>query len=103
MQICSWLITNLFSITKALTNKWNLSNKGELIVLNKGNNQLIFDKIIKTENGQVLGIEMEGLKLKVEYNTKDYLSCEILFNEKKKKAWLGQPHLMKKIFDKRKL
>jgi hypothetical protein len=42
-------------------------------------------------------IEMNGLKLKVEYNTNDYLSCEILFNEEKTKAWLGQPHLMKKI------
>ena len=27
----------------------------------------------------------------------DYLSCEIIINKEKNKAWLGQPHLMKKV------
>jgi hypothetical protein len=35
--------------------------------------------------------------LKVEYNTKDYLSCEILFDKARTVAWLGQPHQTKKI------
>ena len=28
---------------------------------------------------------------------KDYLSCEIVFSDDRKKAWLGQPHLIKKL------
>ena len=35
--------------------------------------------------------------MKVEENTKDYLSCEILINKGRTKAWIGQPHLCKKI------
>jgi len=27
----------------------------------------------------------------------DYLSCEVKFNEDKTRAWLGQPHMIKKI------
>jgi hypothetical protein len=27
----------------------------------------------------------------------DYLSCEIWFNEEQSKAWIGQPHMVKKI------
>jgi hypothetical protein len=34
-------------------------------------------------------IEAEGLSLKLEYNTNDYLSCEIKFDKKKMCAWLG--------------
>jgi Reverse transcriptase (RNA-dependent DNA polymerase) len=45
----------------------------------------------------VKDIEKEGLKLKVEFNTKDYLSCEILFDRDEGCAWLGQPHQVKKI------
>jgi hypothetical protein len=40
----------------------------------------------------VRDIKKEGLKLKVEFNTKDYLSCEILFDKDEGCAWLGQPH-----------
>ena len=28
---------------------------------------------------------------------KDYLSCEILFDKSRTRAWLGQPHLIKKL------
>ena len=42
-------------------------------------------------------IENKGLKIKVTYNTKDYLSCEVLLNKDKTMAWLGQPHLMKRL------
>jgi hypothetical protein len=45
----------------------------------------------------VKDIEKEGLKLKVEFNTKDYLSCEILFDKDEECCWLGQPHKVKKI------
>jgi Reverse transcriptase (RNA-dependent DNA polymerase) len=48
-------------------------------------------------NEVIKDIEKEGLKLKVNNETKDYLSCEILFNNEKTKAWIGQPHLIKKI------
>jgi Reverse transcriptase (RNA-dependent DNA polymerase) len=36
---------------------------------------------IDTINQAVKDIESKGLKLKVEYNTKDYFNCEILFNK----------------------
>ena len=36
-------------------------------------------------------------KLKIEENTNDYLSCEIIENKEGTKAWVGQPHLIKKI------
>jgi hypothetical protein len=37
------------------------------------------------------------LKVKVEPNDDDYISCQILFDKDRKKAWMGQPHLLKKI------
>jgi hypothetical protein len=52
---------------------------------------------IDTINQAVRDIESSGLKLKVEYNTRDYLSCEILFDKARTVAWLGQPHQTKKI------
>jgi hypothetical protein len=52
---------------------------------------------VETINQVVKDIESRGLKLKVEYNTKDYLSCEILFHKARTVAWLGQPHQTKKI------
>ena len=36
-------------------------------------------------------------KLKVEDELRDHLSCEIVFSENKNKAWIGQPHLIKKL------
>ena len=36
-------------------------------------------------------------KVKIEGDLKDYLSCEIRFSADGKKAWIGQPHLIKKI------
>jgi hypothetical protein len=33
----------------------------------------------------------------VEDSLADYLSCNILFDKDKTKAWLGQPHLIKKL------
>ena len=39
-------------------------------------------------------LKQHGLVLKVEDDFHDYLSCEIVFSEGRKKAWLGQPHLI---------
>jgi Reverse transcriptase (RNA-dependent DNA polymerase) len=52
---------------------------------------------IDTINQVVKDIKLKGLKLKVEYNTKDYLSCKILFDKAGTVAWLGQPHQTKEI------
>jgi hypothetical protein len=38
-----------------------------------------------------------GFKLKVENKPSDYLSCEIKFDNSKSRAWLGQPHLVKRL------
>jgi Reverse transcriptase (RNA-dependent DNA polymerase) len=45
----------------------------------------------------IRNLELNGLKIKVELDTKDYLSCEILVNNDKKCAWLGQPFIVKKM------
>jgi hypothetical protein len=37
------------------------------------------------------------LSFTVNEDMRDYLSCEVLFNEDKTKGWLGQPHMIKKI------
>jgi hypothetical protein len=42
-------------------------------------------------------IQLNGLKVKVEDNMTDYLSCEVVFNKECSKAWLGQPHLVKRL------
>ena len=39
----------------------------------------------------------EGLEVKVEFSMEDYLSCHVLFDKSGEKAWLGQPHMVKKI------
>jgi hypothetical protein len=50
---------NLFSITKAVGNKWNLSNKGQSIVLSKNKTTLMFDRLMQTDNGAVVGVIMK--------------------------------------------
>jgi hypothetical protein len=47
----------------------------------------------------VCDIKAAGLKIKTEYNTKEYLSCEIKMNKGKSIAWIGQPHQVKKLED----
>ena len=42
-------------------------------------------------------IESHGLSVTVDKELKDYLSTEIKFSKDKKKAWIGQPHMVKKI------
>jgi hypothetical protein len=45
-------------------------------------------------------LEAEGFTLKVENDLTDYLSCEIKLDRKKKRGWIHQPHLIKKLRDK---
>jgi hypothetical protein len=42
-------------------------------------------------------LQAAKLKLKVEHSMEDYLSCQVLFSKDGSKAWLGQPHMIKKI------
>jgi len=42
-------------------------------------------------------LKENGLKLKLEDELIDYLSCEVVFNKRKDEAWLGQPHLLKNL------
>ena len=52
-------------------------------------------------NEDVLNESIELLqrhfKIKIEDDTNDYLSCEILYNKNLTKCWIGQPHMVKKI------
>ena len=63
---------------------------------------------IYVDDGYVLGKKPEilkffeqlravDIKITTEESTNDYLSCEVKFNEEGTKAWLGQPHLIKKL------
>jgi hypothetical protein len=52
------LCINLFSITKALSHNWNLSNKGLDIILSQYDAHLRFDHRMKTQSGFVSGVEM---------------------------------------------
>jgi len=51
------------------------------------------DKVIKE-------MKESGFTLKIERNMTDYLSCQIEFSKNREKAWIGQPHLIKKIASK---
>ena len=48
----------LFSLMKAISSGWTLSNKGNHINLTKGDHTLVFDRIEKTKDGLLCGIEM---------------------------------------------
>jgi hypothetical protein len=52
------LWVNLFSIGKALQNGFDIGNKGIKIFLVKGNTRIVFDRIMPTSKGFVVGIEM---------------------------------------------
>jgi hypothetical protein len=48
------------------------------------------DKLLKE-------IDRSEFTVTVENELKDYLSCEIIADKERKKAWIGQPHMVKKI------
>ena len=43
------------------------------------------------------GVVRHGLQITIEQKLTDYLSCEIRLNPDRTKAWVGQPHMVKKI------
>lgn len=52
---------NLFSITTALSQGWNISNNGLIISLSKNHSKLTFNEIFRTDNGQVIGINLKRI------------------------------------------
>ena len=51
----------------------------------------------KAMNKLLKEIERSEFTVTVENELKDYLSCEIVADKERKKAWIGQPHMVKKI------
>ncbi len=51
----------------------------------------------KAIDDAIEGMKKHGLILKVKDELNDYLSCEIKFSADKKKAWLGQSHLISNL------
>jgi hypothetical protein len=64
---------DLFSISKALKNGFNLSNKGLMISLKKGFVSVTFDRVIETVNGSISGINMTAYDPSVAYLAKGSL------------------------------
>jgi hypothetical protein len=69
------LRVNLFSISKALKNGFDLSNKGLMISLKKGSVSVTFDKVIKTVNRSISGIKMTTYDPSVAYLAKGSLTA----------------------------
>jgi hypothetical protein len=69
------LWVNLFRISKALKNGFNLSNKGLMISLKKGSVSVTFDRVIKTVNGSISGIKITTYDLSVAYIAKGSLTA----------------------------
>jgi len=42
-------------------------------------------------------VQKQGMEVKIEEGLQDYLSCNIIMSKDKKRAWIGQPHLIKKL------
>ena len=53
------LWVNLFSVTQALASGWNLKSDGQMIMLIKGQDTIKFDRIMKTGDGYVCGVEIQ--------------------------------------------
>jgi hypothetical protein len=52
------LWVNWFSITSTLLHRWNLSNEGIIISINKQGESLIFDQVLQTTSGAIAGVIM---------------------------------------------
>ena len=52
---------------------------------------------ISAIDNTIKAVKSKGLVLKIMERLQDYSSCEIKFSEDKKRAWLGQPHLIKNM------
>ena len=79
------LSTNLFSITKAMENGFEISSKGNIMSLSKGSKMVKFDRLQKTKNGFCPGIHM---RVKVHYENANFAS-QIAYSEAHQK--LGHP------------
>jgi hypothetical protein len=51
-------------------------------------------------NALINDLEGSGFTLKIQGTLDDYLSCEITISKDEKKAWIHQPHLLKKLEEK---
>jgi hypothetical protein len=67
------LWVNLISISKALKNGFNLSNKGLIISLKKQSVSVTFDRVTKTVSGSISGIKMTTYDPSVAYLAKGSL------------------------------
>jgi len=54
----------------------------------------------KALNTFVEDLKKQGLMVKVSEKLTDYLSCSIKFSKDKKRAWIGQPHLIAELQEK---
>ncbi len=68
------------------------------VALYVDDNLLIGDE--KAIDHTIKALKKAGLVLKVYDSLEDYLSCEIKFSKNGHSAWLGQPHLIKKLENK---
>jgi hypothetical protein len=66
---------NLFSISKALKNGFDFSNKGLMISLKKGSVSVTFDRVIKTVNASISDIKMTTYDPSVTYLGKGSLTA----------------------------
>ena len=49
---------NLFSLPQAMKRGWNVRSEGCVVILFKDGNEIRFDRMLKTEDGFLLGVEM---------------------------------------------
>jgi hypothetical protein len=69
------LWVNLFSISKALKNGFDLKNKALMINLKKGSVSVTFDRVIKKEYGSISGIKLTTYDLSIAYLAKGSLTA----------------------------
>ena len=73
----------------------NKSAKGIVYVaLYIDDNLMVGD--VKAIDDMTAALKKNGLVVEVMEGLQDYLFCEIKFSEDEKRAWFGQPHLIKK-------
>jgi histone deacetylase 1/2 len=65
------------------------------VVLYVDDNLIIGDE--KAVQETITQLQKHGLIPKIEDNLNNYLSCEIVVSEDRKRAWLGQPHLISNL------
>ena len=55
---------------------------------------------IATIDDAIPALKNKGLVLKIVEGLQDYLSCKIKISDNEKRAWLGQPHMIKNLENK---